>query len=164
MAKRSRGRIILVAVDFSPVSDDVMSYASELAERLEKHLVILHVVHDPGEAPGYYHVKGHDKVLRRIEDVAREMFDKFLARTRKRHPDNRRLGRSKTLLLTGPSRDEDPRSRHPASTVDGGDGEQGKDGDGPRAARLEGGADRAPVPRAGGGGQESPAGVKRCVL
>ena len=101
MAKKSRGRIILVAVDFSPVSDDVMSYASELAERLEKHLVILHVVHDPGEAPGYYHVKGHDKVLRRIEDVAREMFDKFLARTRKRHPDNRRLGRSKTLLLTG---------------------------------------------------------------
>ena len=101
MAKRGRGRTILVAVDFSPVSDDVMTYASELAERLDKHLVILHVVHDPGEAPGYYHVKGHDKVLRRIEDVAREMFDKFLARTRKRLPDNRRLRRSKTLLPTG---------------------------------------------------------------
>lgn len=101
MAKKGRGRTILVAVDFSPVSDDVMTYASELAERLDKHLVILHVVHDPGEAPGYYHVKGHDKVLRRIEDVAREMFDKFLARTRKRLPDNRRLRRSKTLLPTG---------------------------------------------------------------
>ena len=101
MAKKGRGRTILVAVDFSPVSDDVMTYASELAERLDKHLVILHVVHDPGEAPGYYHVKGHDKVLRRIEDVAREMLDKFLARTRKRLPDNRRLRRSKTLLPTG---------------------------------------------------------------
>ena len=101
MAKRSGGRTILAVVDFSPVSDDVMTYASELAERLDKHLVILHVVHDPGEAPGYYHVKGHDKVLRRIEDVAREMFDKFLARTRKRLPDNRRLRRSKTLLPTG---------------------------------------------------------------
>jgi len=101
MAKRSRGRTILAAVDFSPESDDVMTYASELAERLDKHLVILHVVHDPGEAPGYYHVKGHDKVLRRIEDVAREMFDKFLARTRKRLPHNRRLRRSKTLLPTG---------------------------------------------------------------
>ena len=101
MAKRSGGRTILAVVDFSPVSDDVMTCASELAERLDKHLVILHVVHDPGEAPGYYHVKGHDKVLRRIEDVAREMFDKFLARTRKRLPDNRRLRRSKTLLPTG---------------------------------------------------------------
>lgn len=101
MAKKGRGRTILVAVDFSPVSDDVMTCASELAERLDKHLVILHVVHDPGEAPGYYHVKGHDKVLRRIEDVAREMLDKFLARTRKRLPDNRRLRRSKTLLPTG---------------------------------------------------------------
>ena len=29
------------------------------------------------------------------------MFDKFLARTRKRLPDNRRLRRSKTLLPTG---------------------------------------------------------------
>ena len=101
MAKKGRGRTILVAVDFSPVSDDVMTCASELAERLDKHLVILHVVHDPGEAPGYYHVKGHDKVLRRIEDVAREMLDKFLARTRKRLPDNQRLRRSKTLLPTG---------------------------------------------------------------
>ena len=102
MAKRSGGRTILAVVDFSPVSDDVVTYASELAERLDKHLVLLHVVHDPGEAPGYYHhVKGHDKVLRRIEDVAREMFDKFLARNRKRLPGNRRLRRSKTLLPTG---------------------------------------------------------------
>ena len=101
MAKRSGGRTILAVVDFSPVSDDVVTYASELAERLDKHLVILHVVHDPGEAPGYYHVKGHGKVLRRIEDVAREMFDKFLARNRKRLPGNRRLRRSKTLLPTG---------------------------------------------------------------
>lgn len=101
MAKKGTGRSILVAVDFSPVSDDVMTCASELAERLDKHLVILHVVHDPGEAPGYYHVKGHDKVLRRIEDVAREMLDKFVARTRKRFPDNQRLRRSKTLLPTG---------------------------------------------------------------
>lgn len=101
MAKKGRGRTILVAVDFSPVSDDVMTYASELAERLDKHLVVLHVVHDPGEAPGYYHVKGHGKVLRRIEDVAREMLDKFVARTRERLPDNQRLRRAKTLLPTG---------------------------------------------------------------
>ena len=101
MAKKGRGRTILVAVDFSPVSDDVMTYASELAERLDKHLVILHVVHDPGEAPGYYHVKGHGKFLRRIEDVAREMLDKFVAQTRERLPDNRRLRRSETLLPTG---------------------------------------------------------------
>lgn len=101
MAKKGRGRAILVAVDFSPVSDDVMTRASELAERLDKHLVILHVVHDPGEAPGYYHVKGHGKVLKRIEDVAREMLDKFVARTRERLPDNQRLRRSKTLLPTG---------------------------------------------------------------
>ena len=101
MAKKGRGRTILVAVDFSPVSDDVMTYASELAERLDKHLVILHVVHDPGEAPGYYHVKGHGKFLKRIEDVAREMLDKFVAQTRERLPDNQRLRRSETLLPTG---------------------------------------------------------------
>ena len=101
MPKKVRGRTILVAVDFSPVSDEVMTRASELAAGLEKRLIVLHVVHDPGEAPGYYHVKGHGKVLRRIEDVAREMSDKFLARNRKRLPDSRPLRRAKALLLTG---------------------------------------------------------------
>ena len=101
MAKRIKGRTILVAVDFSPVSDDVIDYASELAARLEKRLVILHVVHDPVDAPGYYRVKGRGKVLRRIEDVAREMSAGFLARNRERLPDNRRLRRARTLILTG---------------------------------------------------------------
>lgn len=101
MAKKTKGRTILVAVDFSPVSDDVITYASELAARLEKHLIVLHVVHDPGDAPGYYRVKGRGKVLRRIEDTAREMNARFLARNRKRLPDNRRLRRAKSLLLTG---------------------------------------------------------------
>ena len=51
--------------------------------------------------PGTTSVKGRSKVLRRIEDVAREMSAKFLARNRKRLPHNRRLRRAKMLLLTG---------------------------------------------------------------
>ena len=101
MAKKLKGRAILAAVDFSPVSDEVMTRAAELAARLNKHLIVLHVVHDPGDAPGYYQVKGRGKMLRRIEDVAREMFGKFVARARKRIPDNPRVARLKPLLLTG---------------------------------------------------------------
>ena len=101
MAKKLKGRVILAAVDFSPVADEVMACAAELAVGLNKRLIILHVVHDPGDAPGYYHVKGRGKVLMRIEEVAREMFGKFVARARKRFPHNRRVLRSKSLLLTG---------------------------------------------------------------
>ena len=101
MAKKTKGRAILAAVDFSPVSDEVMVRAAELAVRLDKNLVVLHVVHDPGDAPGYYRVKGRSKVLRRIEDVARDLFGKFVSRTRKRFPDNPRVLRLKPLMLTG---------------------------------------------------------------
>ena len=45
---------ILVPVDFSPHSQSALVFACDLAERIKASLVILHVVHDPGEAPGYY--------------------------------------------------------------------------------------------------------------
>ena len=56
---------ILVPVDFSPCSRAALDLAAELGSALSAPLVVLHVVHDPGEAPGYYQVKGRKKQLRR---------------------------------------------------------------------------------------------------
>lgn len=88
-------------VDFSAHSEAALAYAAHLAEQIQVPLAVLHVVHDPGEAPGYYRVKSRKKQLRRLEDVARDMFDDFMAKMTKRHPKRTAIIMAKRMLVTG---------------------------------------------------------------
>ena len=92
---------ILVPVDFSPHSEAALICAAELAGKQGSKLVILHVVHDPGEAPGYYSVKGRHKQLRRMEDVAAEMLDNFMREVRKKYPERQTLKDAQTIQSVG---------------------------------------------------------------
>ena len=92
---------VLVPVDFSPISEFVIAHAAELADGLDRPLIVVHVVHDPGEAPGYYQVKGQKKFMKRAEDIAREMLDKFVADAKARHPDSKALRNANSLLVVG---------------------------------------------------------------
>lgn len=94
-------RPILVPVDFSAHSEAALEYAAHLAERLRLPMTVLHVVHDPGDAPGYYHVKGRKKQLRRLDEVAREMLDEFTAKMIERTSTCSALKKAKRLLVTG---------------------------------------------------------------
>ncbi len=101
MAKRAEKHSILVPVDFSTHSEAALICATELAAALKAPLNVLHVVHDPGEAPGYYQVKGRKKQLTKLEDVAREMLETFMQEMMKRHPDEATLRHAKQTLVTG---------------------------------------------------------------
>jgi len=101
MTKKDKHKPILVPVDFSEYSEAALLCAAELAHVLGSPLVILHVVHDPGDAPGYYSVKGRDKQLERLEDVAAEMLEKFLQKIRDEHPGQGVLQDASTMLVTG---------------------------------------------------------------
>ena len=102
MTKKERQGAILVPIDFSPISERVVEHAAGFADALGKPLVVLHVVHDPGEAPGYYHqVKGHKKVLRRTEDLAREMLDEFMANACGKLPDSKAMQKAEPMLVVG---------------------------------------------------------------
>ncbi len=92
---------ILVPVDFSPCSQAAFDLAVELAVALDAPLVVLHVVHDPGEAPGYYRVKGRNKHMRRIEDVAREMLAEFVDEAKDRHHHKQALKKAEQMLVVG---------------------------------------------------------------
>ena len=101
MTKKDSNESILVPVDFSPHSETALVCAAELADKLGSNLVILHVVHDLSEAPGYYSVKGKDKQLRRMEDVAAEMLDEFSHAMQKKHPRLSALEQATTMLVVG---------------------------------------------------------------
>jgi len=94
-------RPILVPLDFSAHSEAALVYAAHLSDRMGVPLAVLHVVHDPGEAPGYYRVKGQKKQLRRLEDVAGDLMDDFMTRMTKRYPKRPAIKKAKRLLVTG---------------------------------------------------------------
>jgi nucleotide-binding universal stress UspA family protein len=101
MTKKNKHRPILVPVDFSEYSEAALLCAAELAQVLGSELIILHVVHDPGDAPGYYAVKGRNKQLERLEDVAARMLEEFVKKIRSEHPEQAALRSATTQLVTG---------------------------------------------------------------
>lgn len=101
MASTNEKQPILVPVDFSLHSEVALASAAELADLMGLPLIVLHVVHDLGEAPGYYAVKGRKKHLARMEDVASEMLDECLQKARKRFPKRQALKDAQTKLVVG---------------------------------------------------------------
>jgi nucleotide-binding universal stress UspA family protein len=101
MNKKDNIKPILVPVDFSSHSETALIHAAELADMLGSKLVILHIVHDLNEAPGYYSVKGRDKQMRRMEDVAADMLEEFFHKMRKKHSGLRALELATTMLVVG---------------------------------------------------------------
>ena len=101
MTAKDKNKPILVPVDFSSNSEAALVNAAELAEKLGSDLVILHIVHDLNEAPGYYAVKGRGKQMRRMEDVAAEMLDEFFHKMQKNYSGLVALKNATTMLVVG---------------------------------------------------------------
>lgn len=102
MATKSDHSTLLVAVDFTPFSEEALLFASHLAEKLEAQLLVLHVIHDPAEAPGFYAQKGKKKkFLQSMEEAAAEMMEEFLAKMRNNHPDQKPIKEALPLLVVG---------------------------------------------------------------
>ena len=74
---------ILVPTDFSDHSVEALVYAAGLARLMERPITVLHIVHDPASAPGYYRRDTEDGD---DADPSPEMMDTFLATARKKDP------------------------------------------------------------------------------
>ena len=102
MAAKLDNSTLLVAVDFTPFSEEALIFASHLAEKLSARLLVLHVIHDPAEAPGFYAHKGKKKkFLQSMEDAAEEMMQGFMKKMRKAHPGQKPIKEAKPLLVVG---------------------------------------------------------------
>ena len=70
---------MLVAIDFSDGSAQALRYALKFAVQFDSQLLLLHILHDPAEAPGFYSSeKAGEKVFRNMEEAASRMMDEFV--------------------------------------------------------------------------------------
>jgi len=99
--ERGKGTVILVPVDFSRPAQEALVFACELADRLAAAVLVLHVVHDPGEMPGYYSKLIKKKRMSRIDDTAAEAFIDFMAKVIEAHPDLESLREAEQLMVVG---------------------------------------------------------------
>ena len=100
--KKSDKETLLVAVDFTPYSEKALIFAGELANKLQANLLVLHVIHDPAEAPGFYNQKmKKKKFLRSMEEAAHEMMAEFLKKMKVACPHDCALQEATPLLVVG---------------------------------------------------------------
>ncbi len=91
---------VVAAVDFSSDSKAALIWAGEYAGHIGAKLVVLHVVHDPGEAPGSYR-KSDEDLLRPMDDAADKMLTDFLQEVKAEHPQIAALNDAETALVRG---------------------------------------------------------------
>jgi nucleotide-binding universal stress UspA family protein len=90
-----------VPVDFSSQSEAALLLGCRLAGCFDVDILVLHVVHDPGEMPGYYAKTLKKKHLHRIEEGAAQMLQDFLAEVAKEHPHEKAIEKAESLLVKG---------------------------------------------------------------
>ena len=103
-ARRRQGHLaagtVLVAVDLSEISEAVLLWACDYAAQTGSDLEVLHVVHDPSDAPGKYK-SGNGDALRPMVDTAQGMMSQFMERSRRDHPGAKPLKDAQTLVREG---------------------------------------------------------------
>ena len=76
--------------------------AARLAESSGAPLVVLHVIHEPGNRPGYYRRQGRSDALLPIDAIAERALQGFLSDVRAQHPEHRPLlDRAEIRLVAG---------------------------------------------------------------
>lgn len=95
------GRIILVPVDFSDHSAIALEFAATIAASVHAGLVVLHVIHDPAETPGYYSSLIESTQFERIEDIAKQAFAEFMSRWVDSHPDSSAIRTAEAIMVIG---------------------------------------------------------------
>jgi len=96
----TQDRPVLVAIDFSADAEAALIWACQYAETTKAPIQALHVVHDPGDSPGYYKRATQD-VLRPLSDVAADMMAEFLERVATENPALKTVGAVEPILVTG---------------------------------------------------------------
>lgn len=92
---------VLVPVDFTPTSRRAALRACEMASRRSLPVVLLHVVHERADDPGFYARHRGNGVARPLVEIAQHMLDRFLADLCAEQPHNTALSGATTKVVDG---------------------------------------------------------------
>jgi nucleotide-binding universal stress UspA family protein len=93
---------VIVPVDFSDCSRAALMYAARMTADSCTPLLVLHVIHDSGDSPGFYRRHYDDNPLLPIEDVASMMLVDWLDNLCRETPAlDKTLRRARTRLVGG---------------------------------------------------------------
>ncbi len=93
-------RPVLVAVDFSADSDAALKWACDYAACIKAPLLILHVIHDPAHAPGFYR-KDEEDWSQPMSQVAERLLNEFMEKMLELHSDSEILKQASVKHVTG---------------------------------------------------------------
>ncbi len=91
---------IIVAIDFSDDSEAALLWASNYTKCTESPLIILHVVHDPSDAPGFYRSE-EDDWAEPMAAVANRMATDFMKKMYDKHPSLTPLNEASLEFVQG---------------------------------------------------------------
>ena len=90
----------LVATDFSPDSEAALLWACKFAALADAPVLVLHVIHDPADASGFYRSE-EGEALEPMTNVAERLMLTFLSRMRDANPDLAPLQSAKMEYISG---------------------------------------------------------------
>lgn len=91
---------ILVAVDMSGDARAALLWACRHAAYADVPLTVLHVLHDPAEAPGMYSRNASDPLTPMV-DTAERMLSEFMAKVSADHPELTGFAEARTEVVSG---------------------------------------------------------------
>jgi len=92
---------VLVPVDLTNGSKSALVSGAEIAELSGVALIVLHVVHDLAENPGFYKRRSETDSAWPIRDLAERMVEELLAECRAEHPEIVALAQAETVVVEG---------------------------------------------------------------
>jgi len=99
MNKTNPNDPILVAIDFSTDSEAALLWANNYTKCSKSPLIILHVIHDPADAPGFYY--NNNELSKPMNAVAKRMADEFMQTMFEKHPSLTGIHNAEVTLVKG---------------------------------------------------------------
>jgi nucleotide-binding universal stress UspA family protein len=92
---------IMVPLSVNDEDVDTLLYGAKLADRLKRNLLVVHVVHEPGDKPGLYHQLEPQEMHIPLSDLANNICRRRIEALQSDHPELESLQNPSLYVVPG---------------------------------------------------------------